>query len=45
MNLIELVVQLRHEAGNRQVQQASLAYSHAVSGVMQAHYSAVLARQ
>jgi acetyl-CoA acetyltransferase len=44
LSMIELVVQLRHEAGARQVDDAQLAYSHAISGAMQAHYGAVLGR-
>ncbi len=42
--VIELVRQLRHEAGPRQVEQASLAYAHGVGGVSQVQYGAVLGR-
>lgn len=42
--LIELVTQLRGEAGARQVPGASLAYASGVGGVCQSHYAAVLAR-
>ena len=42
--VIELVRQLRGEAGPRQVQGASLAYAHGVGGVSQVQYGAVLAR-
>lgn len=42
--MIELVRQLRHEAGPRQVDGARLAYAHGVGGVSQAQYGAVLAR-
>jgi acetyl-CoA acetyltransferase len=45
LSIIELVVQLRHEAGPRQVANATLAYSHAISGVMQAHYTSILGRR
>lgn len=41
---IELVRQLRHEAGPRQVEGASLAYAHGVGGVSQVQYGAVLGR-
>jgi acetyl-CoA acetyltransferase len=44
LSMIELVVQLRHEAGPRQVPGAQLAYSHANSGVAQSHYSTILGR-
>ncbi|MEO7370621.1 MAG: thiolase family protein, partial [Ilumatobacteraceae bacterium] len=44
LSMIELVIQLRHEAGPRQVDNATLAYSHAISGVMQAHYTHILGR-
>jgi acetyl-CoA acetyltransferase len=42
--VIELVRQLRGEAGPRQVESASLAYAHGVGGVSQVQYGAVLAR-
>ena len=42
--MIELVRQLRHEAGPRQVEGATLAYAHGVGGVSQVQYGAVLAR-
>jgi acetyl-CoA acetyltransferase len=42
--VIELVRQLRHEAGARQVENASLGYAHGVGGVSQLHYGAVLGR-
>lgn len=42
--VIELVRQLRGEAGPRQVEGASLAYAHGVGGVSQVQYGAVLAR-
>src|SRR4051794_7824864 len=42
--LIELVVQLRGEAGPRQVAGAELAFACGVGGVSQAHYAAVLGR-
>jgi acetyl-CoA acetyltransferase len=42
--LIELVVQLRGEAGPRQVSDAALAFACGVGGVSQAHYAAVLGR-
>ena len=42
--LIELVEQLRGEAGDRQVAEAELAYACSVGGVSQAHYAAVLGR-
>jgi acetyl-CoA acetyltransferase len=42
--LIELVEQLRGEAGPRQVPDASLAFASGVGGVSQAHYATVLGR-
>lgn len=42
--VIELVRQLRHEAGPRQVEGARLAYAHGVGGVSQVQYAAVLGR-
>ena len=42
--VIELVRQLRHAAGPRQVEGASLAYAHGVGGVSQVQYGAVLGR-
>jgi acetyl-CoA acetyltransferase len=42
--MIELVRQLRHEADERQVVDASLAYAHGVGGVSQVQYGAVLGR-
>ncbi len=42
--VIELIRQLRHEAGPRQVEDASLAYAHGVGGVSQVQYGAVLGR-
>jgi acetyl-CoA acetyltransferase len=42
--LIELVDQLRHEAGGRQVQDASLAFLNGVGGADQAFCSAILGR-
>jgi acetyl-CoA acetyltransferase len=42
--VIELVRQLRHEAGPRQVDGARLAYAHGVGGVSQVQYAAVLGR-
>jgi acetyl-CoA acetyltransferase len=42
--LIELVVQLRGEAGPRQVSGAEVAFACGVGGVSQAHYAAVLGR-
>ena len=42
--LIELVEQLRGEAGSRQVRGAELAFRCGVGGVSQAHYAAVLGR-
>ena len=42
--MIELVRQLRHEAGPRQVEGATLAYAHGVGGVSQTQYGAVLGR-
>ncbi len=42
--LIELVEQLRGEAGPRQVPDAELAYATGVGGVSQAHYATVLGR-
>jgi len=42
--LIELVEQLRHEAGARQVQDATLAFLNAVGGAQQAHAAAILGR-
>jgi acetyl-CoA C-acetyltransferase len=42
--LIELVEQLRGEAGPRQVAGAELAFAGGVGGVSQAHYAAVLGR-
>ena len=41
---IELIRQLRHEAGPRQVEGARLAYAHGVGGVSQVQYGAVLGR-
>jgi acetyl-CoA acetyltransferase len=41
---IELVRQLRHEAGPRQVEGASLGYAHGVGGVHHVQYGAVLGR-
>ena len=41
---IELVVQLRGDAGPRQVSGAELAFACGVGGVSQAHYAAVLGR-
>lgn len=43
-SMIELVEQLRGEAGPRQVPGASLAYSHGLGGAFQMHFSAVLAK-
>jgi acetyl-CoA acetyltransferase len=43
-SMIELVRQLRHEAGPRQVDGAALAYAHGVGGVSQVQYGAVLGR-
>ncbi len=42
--MIELIRQLRHEAGPRQVSDAALAYAHGVGGVSQVQYGAVLGR-
>jgi acetyl-CoA acetyltransferase len=42
--MIELIRQLRHEAGPRQVEGAALAYAHGVGGVSQVQYGAVLGR-
>ncbi len=42
--LIELIEQLRGEAGPRQVADAELAFACGVGGVSQAHYAAVLGR-
>jgi acetyl-CoA acetyltransferase len=42
--VIELVRQIRHEAGPRQVEGARFAYSHGVGGVSQVQYAAVLGR-
>jgi acetyl-CoA acetyltransferase len=42
--VIELVRQLRHDAGERQVADARLAYAHGVGGVSHVQYGAVLAR-
>jgi acetyl-CoA acetyltransferase len=42
--MIELIRQLRHEAGPRQVEGASLGYAHGVGGVSQVQYAAVLGR-
>ncbi|MFI5046271.1 MAG: thiolase family protein [Acidimicrobiia bacterium] len=42
--MIELIRQLRHEAGPRQVDGASLAYAHGVGGVSHVQYAAVLGR-
>ena len=44
-SLIELVTQLRHEAGPRQVADAELGYLHGVGGAMQMHFGAVLGRE
>jgi acetyl-CoA acetyltransferase len=41
---IELVRQLRHQAGPRQVEGAQLAYAHGVGGVSHVQYAAVLGR-
>jgi len=41
---IELARQLRHEADDRQVEGAGLAYAHGVGGVSQVQYAAVLGR-
>jgi acetyl-CoA acetyltransferase len=43
-SLIELAVQLRGEAGPRQVDGARLAYCHGLGGVMQMHYGMILGR-
>jgi acetyl-CoA acetyltransferase len=43
-SLIELVLQLRGEAGARQVEGAQLGYLHGVGGAMQMHFGAVLAK-
>jgi acetyl-CoA acetyltransferase len=42
--LIEVVHQLRHEAGPRQVENARLGYVHGVGGVSHVQYGAILAR-
>jgi acetyl-CoA acetyltransferase len=42
--MIEVVQQLRHDAGPRQVAGARLGYTHGMGGVFQTHYGAVLAR-
>ncbi len=42
--MIELIRQLRGEAGPRQVEDAALAYAHGVGGVSQVQYGAVLGR-
>jgi acetyl-CoA acetyltransferase len=42
--LIELVTQLRGQAGARQVPDAELAYACGVGGVSQSQYGAILAR-
>jgi acetyl-CoA acetyltransferase len=41
-SLIELAIQLRGEAGPRQVEGATLGYMHGIGGAMQMHYGAVL---
>jgi acetyl-CoA acetyltransferase len=41
---VELVRQLRHEAGPRQVEGARFAYAHGVGGVSHVQYGAVLGR-
>jgi acetyl-CoA acetyltransferase len=43
-SLIELVEQLRGEAGPRQVQDARIGYMHGLGGAFQMHFAAVLAR-
>jgi len=43
-SLIEMVIQLRGEAGARQVAGARLGYMHGLGGAMQMHYGAVLGR-
>jgi acetyl-CoA acetyltransferase len=43
-SLIEVVEQLRGEAGPRQVDGAGIAYVHGLGGAFQMHFSAVLAR-
>jgi acetyl-CoA acetyltransferase len=42
--LIELVEQLRGTAGQRQVRDARIGYIHGMGGVLQNHFSAILAR-
>jgi acetyl-CoA acetyltransferase len=42
--LIEVVEQLRHEAGPRQVDGAALGFVNGVGGVQQAHSAAILGR-
>jgi hypothetical protein len=43
-SLIEVVEQLRGEAGDRQVGGARLGYVHGLGGAFQMHFAAVLAR-
>jgi acetyl-CoA acetyltransferase len=43
-SLIELAIQLRGEAGPRQVDGATVGYMHGLGGAMQMHYGAVLVR-
>jgi acetyl-CoA acetyltransferase len=43
--MIEVVQQLRHDAGPRQVADARLGYVHGMGGVFNTHYGAVLARE
>jgi acetyl-CoA acetyltransferase len=43
-SLIEMAVQLRGEAGARQVENARMGYMHGLGGAMQMHFGAVLAR-
>ena len=43
-SMIELIRQLRGEAGSRQVKDADLAYAHGVGGVSHVQYAAVLGR-
>ena len=44
-SLTEAVVQLRHQAGDRQVPDAEVALVHALGGIMSSHATLILGRE